>query len=232
REPHLGVFLARLSRDSLLALPVPIMLVYAAENSGAPELTVGGFELPFPRILRIEHLIYAGNPVLDRVLVVIFALVMVFMIAGGWLQVRRNFALPIAIGVVMFFLLPDEIAGTYYASWRVLFLAGLVGIASCVPTERGETRLRPVMMGVAVLTLGISAANAWSWRNSELGREAFVALIHEVPEGSAVFLVHSGLKQRQLEHDAVGLYHVGAFAVLERRALVQSLFTMVGQQPL
>src|SRR5262249_13324897 len=130
REPHLGVFLARLSRDSLLALPVPIMLVYAAENSGAPELTVGGFELPFPRILRIEHLIYAGNPVLDRVLVVIFALVMVFMIAGGWLQVRRNFALPIAIGVVMFFLLPDEIAGTYYASWRVLFLAGLVGIAS------------------------------------------------------------------------------------------------------
>jgi hypothetical protein len=231
KEPRPLQFLARLARDGLQAAPVPIMLIYAGEISTTPEFAARAFQLPFVRILSVQHLIDVGDPVINCILVVIFALVLgAAIFAWRWLEVRRDFALPIVISVTLFFLLPDQIGETFYVAWRVLFLAILVGIASCVPSEQGEVRLRQIMIGLAVLTLAISAANIWSWRNADLGREAFVELTQDIPEGSALFVTHSGMKPRQLR--AVGLYHVGAFAVLTKRALVQSMFAMPGQQPL
>lgn len=231
KEPHPALFLARLARDGLQAVPIPIMLIYAGESATMPEFSVRAFQFPFVRIFQIQHLIDVGDPIINCILFVIFALVFgAAIIAFRWFEVRRDFTLPIVISAALFFLLPDQIAGTFYVAWKVLFLAILVGIASCVPTEQGEVRLRQIMVGLVVLTLAISAATAWSWRNSELGREAFVELTQDIPEGSTLFVTHSGMKPRQLR--SIGLYHVGAFAVLTKHALVQSMFTMPGQQPL
>ncbi|MBU6461279.1 MAG: hypothetical protein KGK01_07415 [Bradyrhizobium sp.] len=231
KSPTPMLFVARLVRDSLQALPVPFMLIHANQGSTNPEFTVQQFQFPFVRVLQIENLISLGNPVINFVLVVAFALVVgIAIVRLRWIEVRGDFAVPIAISILLFFLLPDQIAGTFYVAWRVLFLAILVFIASCVPTERGEIHVKQIMVGILLLTFAISCVNVQSWHRSELGREDFLNVIHETPEGSALFVLHSGMKPSQLH--SIGLYHVGAFAVLAKRALVQSIFTKPGQQPL
>ncbi|MCW5703763.1 MAG: hypothetical protein KIT82_14425 [Bradyrhizobium sp.] len=231
REPRPALFLARLVRDGLQAAPVPFMLFFSHDSSSAQEATVRAFQFPFVRIFHVQHLIDLGHPVVNCILVVIFALIVGAAVARlRWFEVRRNYAFPIALSVALFFLLPDQIGETFYVAWRVLLLAVLVAIASLVPTKEGEARSRQIAIGIAMLTIAISAANTWSWRNAERGREAFIELTRDIPDGSAVFVVHSGMRPPQLR--AIGLYHVGAFAVLTKRALVQSMFALPGQQPL
>jgi len=62
KEPRPLQFLARLARDGLQAAPVPIMLIYAGEISTTPEFAARAFQLPFVRILSVQHLIDVGDP--------------------------------------------------------------------------------------------------------------------------------------------------------------------------
>lgn len=230
-EPRPALFLGRLARDGLQAAPVPFMLFCSYDSSSTQEFTVRAFQFPFVRIFHIQHLVDLGDPIVNCILVVTFALIVgAAIVSLRWFEVRRDYAFPIALSVALFFLLPDQIGETFYVAWRVLFLAILVAIASFVPTNEGEGRSRQIAIGIVVLTVAISAANTWSWRNSDRGREAFVELAQDIPDGSAMFVIHNGMRPQQL--CAMGLYHVGAFAVLTRRALVQSMFAMPGQQPL
>jgi hypothetical protein len=128
--------------------------------------------------------------------------------------------------------MPDQIADTFYVSWRLLLMAVLVSIASCYPSREGDARLSSIMSIVALITIGIVGLQWQSWRNSESGTESFIKLTQNVPAGSKLFVVHNGMTTQQLANDAIGLYHVGAYAVITRRALVQSMFVMNGQQVL
>jgi hypothetical protein len=224
--------LRQLFRDGLQAIPALGMFVFAGINSTQPELVVQKFDAPHMRILEIHALIDTGNPFISFALVLIMLVLIATMIGRGLLRVRSDFALPIGLSIALFFLLPDQIAGTYYVAWRLIFMALLVFIASCIPTEKGFASINPVLGVTALVTVIAASVTIWSWHNAKLGTEAFLKITQRVPEGSALFVVHNGMKPQRLVREAVGLYHVGSFAVLTRRALVQSMFALPGQQPI
>jgi hypothetical protein len=233
RETNFAMWALQLGRDGLQALPVPFMIAHTAANSAPPEFLARRFELPYARFLQIQHLIDVGNPATSFALVVTFsAFIAIALRKLVWLRVTTECALLLAVSVALFFLLPDQIAGTYYVSWRILLLGSLVGIASLVPIEGHEMGPRSGLLIIACIIAFISTQTIWSWRSAEAGREAFAQLIQDVPEGKAIFVVHSGTTARKLERSSVGLFHVGSYAVLTRRALVQSMFTATGQHPL
>jgi len=233
RKPSFVGLLARLGRDSLQALPVLFIIVYSAASSAPAEFFVRKFEFPYVRILQMQHLIGVGDPVISFALVMLFFTFMGVVLGKlNWLRVTTDCATLIAVSIALFFLLPDQIAGTSYVSWRILFLGSLVGISSLEPYEFCEKRQRSVLVFVGCMIAFASTLIVWNWRNAEQGREAFTQLMQDVPEGKEIFIVHSGTTPRQLERHAMGLFHVGAYAVLTRHALVQSMFTAIGQQPL
>jgi hypothetical protein len=224
-------YLIRLGRDGLQAIPALAMISLAA-SSAAPKLAFEEFYPPYLRIGQIAHLIDVGDAVANVLLVVIVALFAFIMFRRGWLRFRLDLALPLMFCLVLFFILPERIAGTYYGSFRILLMALLAAIASLSPSEEADFRIDRIMSAVTLVTVVIIGVQIWSWRNSETGREAFLTLIRNVPEGSALLVVHNGMTPIQLTRYAVGLYHVGAYAVLTKRALVQSMFVFPGQQPL
>jgi hypothetical protein len=224
--------LLRLLRDGTQCIPVLALIVYAAITQPQPALTFTAFKPPYLRLSELNRLIDVGHPIWNVAILALFGLLFFEMVRRGWIVFRRELTWPIGISIVIFFLMPDQIADTFYVSWRLLLMSLLISIASCCPTPEGDARLFPIMSIVALLTIGIAALQWQSWRNSEAGTEAFLRIIQDVPEGSKLFVAHNGMTTQQLANDAIGLYHVGAYAVIARRALVQSMFVLQGQQVL
>jgi hypothetical protein len=232
RLSDVGFGLAHLLRDGTQAIPALAMLVYAGNTSGTPALTVLGYKPPYIRIGQIEHLIDIGHPILNAAIFVLFGLLIGVLFCRRWLEFRRDLIWPIVICLCIFFMLPDVISNTFYVSWRILLMTLLIAIASFSPSQEGEARITPIMTVFALITVFVVSLQMWQWRSSESGREAFVNIVQNVPEGSSLFVVHNGMTSQQLTSRAIGLYHVGAYAVLTRRALVQSMFVLPGQQVL
>jgi hypothetical protein len=230
--PDVWIGLLRLLRDGTQCIPVLAVIAYTAMTQPQPELTFTGFKPPYLRLSELDHLIDVGHPIWNGAILALFGLCILEMFRRKWIHFRKDLLWPIGISVLIFFLMPDQIADTYYVSWRLLLMSLLVSIASCCPSREGDARLLPIMSIVALMTVGIVAVQWRSWRNSETGTEAFVKIIQNVPIGSKLFVVHNGMTSQQLANHAVGLYHVGAYAVITRRALVQSLFASNGQQVL
>ena len=225
------LFVARLGRDGLQAVPALTMMGYAVASTHLP-FTVKKFQPPYIRIGEIVNLIDVGNYVANFFFVTGMALLIFILLRRKWLRFRFDAALPLLFCLLLFFVLPNQIAGTDLVGWRILLPALAVGIASLAPSKEADSRVDHVMSRVTLATVAIVGIQVWSWHNSEIGRENFLRLITNVPDGSALFIVHNGITENQLMRRSSGLYHVGAYAVLAKRALVQSMFVFPGQQPL
>lgn len=223
--------LLRLGRDGLQAVPALTMLGFAA-RAATPKLTADGFYPLYLRIGQIAHLIDVNEPITSACLVLVMAAMALMLLRRGWLSFHPDLAFPLACCVALFLIVPERIAGTDYVIWRILLMALLGAIASLAPSAEAELGVHRIAGVIMLLTAAIAGLQLWSWRSSETGRQDFLALIRDLPDGSALLVVHGGLTPIQLVRHAVGLYHVGAYAVLAKRALVQSLFVLPGQQPL
>jgi hypothetical protein len=222
--------LLHLLRDATQAVPALALMIYVARTSPQPALTLVDFKPPYIRIGQLERLVDIGHPMWNAAIQVLFSLLMIVVFYRGWLKFRNDLIWPIALCIGIFFLLPDRISSTFYVSWRILLMTLLLAIASCVPTNEGRSRMTPILTVVALITFVIVCVQVWSWRTSELGRKAFIEITEHVPVGSALFVVHNGMTSQRLRKQAVGLYHVGSYAVITRRALVQSMFVLPEQQ--
>jgi hypothetical protein len=230
RLPDIRIGLLRLLRDGTQCIPVLTVMVYTAVTQPRPELTFTAFKPPYLRLSELDRLIDVGHPIWNVAILALFGLFIFEMFRRRWIRFHKDLAWPIGISVFVFFLMPDQIADTFYVSWRLLFMSVLVSIASCCPSIEGAARLSSIMSIVALMTIGIVGLQWQSWRNSETGTGSFVKIAQNVPQGSKLFVVHNGMTTQQLANDAIGLYHVGAYAVITRRALVQSMFVLNGQQ--
>jgi hypothetical protein len=229
RSVWTGLF--RLGRDGLQAVPALAMLSFAASSS-APKFTVGNFFLPYIRIGQAQHLIDVDNIVASIYIVCIAGVLAYAMFHREWMRLRSDLAWPLAIMLALFYILPDRISGTDFVSWRILLMAVLVAIASLSPTIEGALRINQIMCVVMLGTAVIAGFLLWSWRSAEIGREDLLTLIRNVPDGSALFAVNTTSATQPLTAYVDSLYHVAEYAVLAKRALVQSMAVFPGQQPL
>ena len=232
----LGSHIAGMLRDGLQALPALVMMGMAlksvAESTGT-DLVKVEFEAPQSRINDLGLLIDVGAPWMNDVLIVCVVAIVAVALLKGWLGFRPGALAALSFCVLLFFVLPSQIFGTAYISWRVALGAVFFAIASLSLGEGSGARRLPQLLAATVLVVvAATAVQSKSWRTSEQGREAFLQLIQDLPEGARLFWAHSGTGERDLVRNAVGLYHVGSYAVIAKSALVQSMFTFPGQQPL
>lgn len=222
--------------DGLQALPA--VGIFFLGRIGLPEsfagaLSIDGFEIPPIRIGQIERLQDLGAIWINAIPLTLLISYLVVALLAGRARISPKVAPAILIGVSIFFCLPDDINGTHYASWRVLLTAALFLVAGLQPTEKFGVRFAIGMLLSLAIELAVaSSATAISWSDTERARENMLAVLHEIPEGSRIFYTQTDKQTRQEKRANIGVYHLGSYAVIERRALVQSMFVAPGQQPL
>jgi hypothetical protein len=222
--------------DGVQAAPAAALFLIArvtSSESANVGRAIDKFEMPQIRIGQVERLLDVDGALVNGGLLALLIAALAFTWIIGRLRVDPKPLPTITIAVALFFVLPDSIYGTNYASWRVLLAAALFFVAALTPTERFGTFSAGALLGVIAFVLCVaSAATAVSWARTEQSRHDMLQTLRGIPDGSCIFNVQTDTPTRQERRADSGVYHLAAYAVIEHRALVQSMFTASSQQPL
>jgi hypothetical protein len=234
REHRLARRLGMLLRDGAQALPA-IALMWCSgplsTQAADPNGPIGLMDLPWERIPEAALLIDVET-VAGVVLLCVAAAVLLVPFALGWMRLRPRAIIAIGLYVGLFFLLPNRILDTSYVAWRILLPALLIAIAASVPAGRWQRQVVFAQIAIAALiTATVPILQLSSWRQSNFEKSEFLAAIASLPEGSRLFWAHTGMSRFDVVANEAGAYHVGSYAVIAKRALVQSEFVSPWQHP-
>ena len=220
--------LGALARDGVQALPA---LIIAVHYAGAGHLAEGAaYAHPWTRFGEVSLLIESGWPWIDIVVILAYTGFLILSAVKGWLSLSSKVTFALLIYAALLFILPDGLIFGSQLPWRLVLALVLIGITSMTPTPQTPRPLIPALLSVALcITLAVSLAQNRRWSKSAAEKDAFLSVIAPMPDGSRLFLAHSGFTPSVLTRDEGGAYHEGAYAVLAKRALVPSLFTAPGQ---
>lgn len=130
----------------------------------------------------------------------------------------------------LFLVLPGQFAGGFSVDWRmlaplVLVVSGSVRVAlPRVPAI--------VLTAIVVAVLGTQlVTTTLRWRDGETSYRQFHRLANDVPVNSRLFYATIGSKSGTFQRRP-SVLHFGSLAMLERHAVIPSLFATVGQHPL
>lgn len=229
--------LLRVARDGLQAIPpalfAAITLFLLKGEEIPPTEALRHFEPPYSRISDLDRLIDLGTPFINDVLLIVTCAAFLYAVFTGNFRYKGGSTASIVLCVILFFTLPSEVEQTSYVSWRILFAGLLFLFSSLDSTAKLDQKIFPIFaIAIAAVTIAISILHIRQWDEAEHVHTDLSHLIAPIPDGSAIFMAHSGHEEKDLGTRSAGLYHIGAFAVIEKRALLQSLFTFIGQQPL
>ncbi|MBZ0217426.1 MAG: hypothetical protein K8F25_12785, partial [Fimbriimonadaceae bacterium] len=215
----------------------PIALLAVASLSGHGGLKLVGqiteFDVPYRRLIEAWHLMDTGSWFPSVLFLGVTASYMFYLLWRRVILFSSAYAVTITLLVALFFCLPNQIFNTHYVVMRIALGATFLAIASGIPTEAINTwSSRYKLFLILIITLGLSSWQAMSSYHSETARRDYTSLIQDLPEGNSLFMAHAGISGEDLEYDRLGIYHLGTFAVIERKAMVQNMFANPAQQPI
>lgn len=230
-------WLGRMARDGLQAVPPFIMMAGATLYVGSGVEFVGdivGFDSFAQRIESARHVVDTGGQLPSLIFLAIVGIYPFYLLfIRKVLVYSPSFSIAIALLVLLFLVMPNQIYATHYIVWRVVSAAIFIAIASGIPKQSIRAPLTRFSLTLfLVVTLGLSGWHAYSTYNSEVERKNFLGVIERIPEGQTLFMTHSGIGPGEIEYDRIGVFHIGSYAVLERKVMVQSLFALPTQQPI
>jgi hypothetical protein len=228
--------LAGLARDGLQALPPLLIVAMAAlSEKGGYGLAgvLGEFTPPWDRVAEIYHIMDVGAAIPSQIfLAVVGPLALLLLVARkARLVWRRTLAIPVFLALMM--AMPNEIFDTHFVVWRFGLFAVLLAFACAIPLEDISSRAMRVVLAVFLATtLCLSGWIAHAKAISDAAHAEFAQLIGRVPAGSTLFVEHLGISLEDIGYDQLGTFHIGSFAVIERRIMSQNLFANPVQQPI
>lgn len=239
RGGGMGERLRGWARDAVQIVPVVGLLVFerATRSEWAViDTSARGFEDPLVRLGQIERLLDIGPWWHNAAALTLVIGLLLPAWAVGALRIDRRALPAIFMALVLYAITPNSFGGVHMAGWRPLLVAALF-LAASLETSILFGR-RPAIAWVAMLVVVVglaSAATASRWAETDRERRDLEAVLAVVKPGERVFVVQTDAN-RDLTHAErrrrTGIYHLAAYAVIERGIVVQSLFVYPGQQPL
>jgi hypothetical protein len=186
---------------------------------------------------KLDGLIYVINVYSDAVAVLLGAVV---ALAAGWAIHRRALRFHVfgivllAVGVVVYLALPRIIFDTYMADQRLPISMAFMVIACmrldvdrlglpAVPARWGAVAVLFLLLAVRVLEVQTV------WAALTPGIASFRESIELIDRGAKVMVAYADPNGGDDVRD-LGLVHAACLAVIERSALVTTVFTVVGKQ--
>jgi hypothetical protein len=175
------------------------------------------------------------DPVVDVVsMMVVAVLIGVVVLARQRLAVKRDvFAAGLVLGV-LFWVIPSDAASGVEVNVR--FVMGAVTLLVLGFELAVSARVRAGVLAVAMALFVVrTAVTAGAWMELDRQFQAHVAAFQHIEEGAAVHTIYFYPAPRLLNAPRVrglALIHAAAFAAVERKANVPTLYGIRGQQPL
>ena len=188
---------------------------------------------------KLDGVVYALDVYSDTVALLLASIV---ASATGYALYRRALRIHafgmtlFAIGTVVYLAMPRIIFDTYMADQRLPISLAFMVIA-CVQLDFDRLGLHQAFarygaIGVLVLLLALRVSEVQNeWAALSPGIEQFRESIELIDRGAKVMVAYADPDGGDDVHD-LGLVHAACLAVIERSALVTTVFTVVGKQVL
>lgn len=187
----------------------------------------------------LKHLLFSTLPsfhgLVDKAVLGVVVLIALVALAR---HVRSGVSWPMLLGgaglAALVFVAPQDVAGAYDSNGRYALGAFTLGLFALKPADFARTKLDAAMqialLAVMVVRLGVLGKNVFEL-GEELAKERRV--IAQLPEGAVLGNLTyfsegdraTGLRER-------ALLHAPAFATIDRKADVPTLYAIPGVQPL
>lgn len=239
RGGGMGERLRGWARDAVQIVPVVGLLVFAwatRTETAVIDTSMRGFENPIVRLGQIERLLDIGPWWHNAAaLTLVIGLLLPAWILGA-LRIDRRALPAILMALALYAVTPNSFGGVHMAGWRPLLVAALFLAASVETSVRFGRRWAIAWVAMLVVVVGLaSVATAVRWAGTDRERLDLEAVLAEVKPGARVFVVQTDASRdltRAERRRRSGIYHLAAYAVIERGIVIQSLFVYPGQQPL
>lgn len=225
REEPLPLRLVDFVATGIPFLPV-VALLMVSPTLGLVE------EIYWEQLGKIDGLIYAIQVYSD---IVAFALLAI-VIAGAVWAIRRNllrfhplFFVMLAVCSLVYLMMPRVMFATYMADQRLPIAFAFMLIA-CIDIDLRHRIVRRGFLALLVVTLLVRVIEVdVSWASLSTSTSEFRASVKRIKPGARVLVAYA--KPDGGDHVAeYGLVHAACLAIIERSALVTTVFTVKGKQ--
>jgi hypothetical protein len=181
---------------------------------------------------KIDGLIYVVDVYSD---VVAVALVLSAVIAVGFAIRRRALTFHafgyvlLAVGAVVYLAMPRLIFDTYMADQRLPISLAFMVIA-CAQVELRHRLVQRSFVAVVILLLAVRVLEVQTvWSELSAGTSSFRTSVDLIDRGAKVLVAYADPDAPDDVRN-LGLVHAACLAIIERSALVTTVFTVVGKQ--
>lgn len=227
RERRRGLLMADLAAFALPFLPV-LPLILASPTMGLSH------EMVWESRGKLEGVYLAVELYRDNI-DLLFAGIVIG--AGLWLAKRGALGLHpagwvlLALGSVVFLLMPRQLFGSWIADQRLPVALFFLLLGFLVPDLRGLFSRRAFYLCLCGLTLARVAEVGINWRDLAVITDDMTQAVSNIPRGSSVLVAEADLPTVDATLSQA-LSHAPLIAVIGRDALVSTIFSVPGKQVL
>jgi hypothetical protein len=150
---------------------------------------------------------------------------------GGARMVHPGVVWPVVVMLLIYLPMPDRLLSSENADWRLLVPLAFILVGAAEDPFREKRGL----IAIALLAVSINAAaayNAWTfWRGGDRIVSELKDVLAALPRGARLFPYIPGDDEFRNAYRPPSVLHVATYAVIERAAMVPTLFAHPGQQP-
>ncbi len=228
-------FYCRFARDASQAIPAFAMLLLAGHFNSHPVDSHGLLVMTRSLLDKTDDIRKAldlGPDFISGIYLLVAVSIIAYCVVKQWVRLDRRVLWPLLLFLVTFLALPNRIGDGGSIDWRLIVPLTFVALAALVPARNIEdSGRRWLICLVAGLLVILSSTQAIIWKHYDDRLGEAQAVIDSIPEGSRVFWAHTTEAWEAEQPWGNGLFHLGSYATLRRRALVQTTFAYPNQQP-
>ncbi len=235
RKAGLGPALLRLVVSATQFVPALVLYWAISPSQGLPLSPRFDFN-PFVKLSPFTRLLSSGNPGADLAALLVSLAAVALALATRQVRLHPGLLLAAILFAVLVLVLPYSAMESFFLDSRVAIAAAFMLLAAMVPR-----RPRPVATAIAsamiLLLLGSrSYVLAQDWRAQGRAIGERVAAFEHIPAGSFVipaarYPIELG-DWTQTRRMRPAPEHIVAYAMIDRQAIIPSLFAKAGQNPL
>ncbi|HWG81197.1 MAG TPA: hypothetical protein VN681_15550 [Stellaceae bacterium] len=158
----------------------------------------------------------------------VVVLALIFLFARRWVRLAPAITVPLALLLVVYLVMPSQLATASGADHRIPLLLGLVLVAgSDWAAPRARARRIVLVAALALFAVRLAVVTA-VWRDSDRLYARLLPALDGLPPGSRVAVAYP---PEALNSEATPLAHFPTLAIVRRDAFVPTLFAFATQQP-
>lgn len=212
------------------ALPAALFfLLISPKESKAVAFSHGD---PFKKLAFASYLIPTHSPLFAAVLSFLIAVVIGWLIWSKTLRIHNHMLLLSWTLISAYVVLPSGGIGGANIDWRTLVVLPFFFLAAAMPTFTLSTsRVTSMVVGLVLLG-GVRFVDVQNrWQTADRTYTEFHKVTDGLRQGSSLLTLihHTSYFEATIER---ALLHLSSYAVIERKAFVPRLFSMISQQPL